>query len=129
MASIPNNQPLCPVTAWRLWRLSAPKAFPGPLFSYTTGRSTKWVTHSSLVMRLRDLLTQAGYDPQKYSGHSLRRGGAEFSARIGLSHLVIQLRGDWKSQAYLRYVSLHDNVNMNAARALSLAASNLHEHS
>lgn len=121
----PDNPALCPITAWKLWRTCAPNSPTLPLFSFMTGNTVKWITHSTLVGRFRELLAAGGFDASRYSGHSLRRGGAEFSARIGLSHLVIQLRGDWKSQAYLRYVSLHDNVNLNAAHALALGVQNL----
>ena len=83
------------------------------------------MTHSSLVARLRELISLTGHDSSLYSGHSLRRGGAEFCASTGLSNIVIQLRGDWKSLAYLRYVSLDDSMNLNAARVLALAAGQL----
>lgn len=128
LAKVTHNPALCPVVAWRLWKSSAPRTESLPLFSYRTSGGIKWITHSKLVGRLRELLGAAGFNPKRYSGHSLRRGGAEFSARLGLSHLVIQLRGDWKSQAYLRYVSLHYNVNLDAARAMALGAENLENY-
>lgn len=127
LVATPGNPALCPFTAWRLWLTSAPRSANLPLFSYQAGPTVKWITHSTLVGRLRELLDAAGFDSARYSGHSLRRGGAEFCARIGLTHLVIQLRGDWKSQAYLRYVTLHENVNLDAARAMSLGAQNLEQ--
>ena len=49
MCATPDNKPLCPVTAWRIWHLAAPKSNTLPLFSYNIGRTTHWDTHASLV--------------------------------------------------------------------------------
>ena len=101
MLAVPDSV-LCPVRAWAAWCKFAPSDAELPLFSFVRSRvrgEFSCVTHSSLVARLRELISLTGHDSSLYSGHSLRRGGAEFCASTGLSNIVIQLRGDWKSHA------------------------------
>ena len=40
------------------------------------------------------------------SSHSLRWDGAQWAAKSGLPGHVIKILGDWKSQAYERYLNL-----------------------
>jgi hypothetical protein len=39
-----------------------------------------------------------------FSSHSFRRGGATLAAQTGISSSLIQLMGDWKSDAYNKYI-------------------------
>lgn len=39
----------------------------------------------------------------RYTGHSFRRGGATYAFRSGVPGELIQVMGDWKSDAYKRY--------------------------
>ena len=50
--------------------------------------------------RYKALIRKAGADPGLYGTHSLRRGGATWALKCGLSADVIKLLGDWKSSAY-----------------------------
>ena len=54
-------------------------------------------------------LDLAGYNSVVFPGHSFRRGGATFAFAGEVPGELIQLHGDWASDAYLRYldVSLH----------------------
>lgn len=54
----------------------------------------------------------AGIDTEKYSGHSLRRGGATHAMRC-------EAQSDWKSNAYERYL---DNAFSDRFKAVSIAA-------
>lgn len=76
-----------------------------PAFSFGPG---KFITHNSFTTRLKKLLTQAGYAPSLYSGHSFRRGGATLLYRLGASILQIQMSGDWASQCFARYLHVSD---------------------
>ena len=53
-------------------------------------------------MRLK--LAALGLQPEPYSGHSFRRGGASFAFALHLPGELSQLQGDWSSDAYLRYL-------------------------
>ena len=75
--------------------LNAPAFTHGP---------NQFITHSSFTTRLKKLLTDAGYAPSLYSGHSFRRGGATLLYRLGATILQIQASGDWASQCFVRYL-------------------------
>ena len=45
-------------------------------------------------------------DPADFSGHSLRRGGATFAFQCGIPSELIKLQGDWRSDAYMLYLTL-----------------------
>ena len=64
--------------------------------------AAKCVTQKSFNMRLKALLNAIGLDPDKWSGHSFRRGGASLLFRLGVDPLTIQACGDWSSDTFLR---------------------------
>ena len=43
--------------------------------------------------RLKKLLSQAGFAPELYSGHSFRRGGASFLFMLGADPITIKFSG------------------------------------
>ena len=47
-----------------------------PAFSYIAKGTLKCITYDLFTKRLKALLNLAGYSPDLYSGHSMRRGGA-----------------------------------------------------
>ena len=114
---------LCPVKALMHMFDGLPPEPDRALFSYKDNNGVvKALDYGMFVKCLKLTLLKANYNPKDYSGHSLRRGGASFSFSIGLSPLIIKLRGDWKSNAYQKYIFVTDDYNQKAAKALSLAA-------
>ena len=75
-----------------------------PAFSFRKKGRLSSVSYRSFTARLKSLLSSAGLSPEKYSGHSLRRGGATFLHACGASHLQIQACGDWASAVFTRYL-------------------------
>ena len=61
------------------------------------------MTHPKFIQTLHLKLAAVGLQPELYSGHSFRRGGASFAFALHLLGELIQLQGDWSSDAYLRY--------------------------
>lgn len=97
-----------------------------PLFSYVRKNgSLSCLTYNSFVTCLKEHLRKAGYDPNVYSGHSFRRGGCTFAFQLGISPSLIKLRGDWRSNAYERYIFISDSLNMQVGKALYLAATDI----
>ena len=90
-----------------------------PAFSYS---KTKFVDHRSYTTKMKQLLAKAGLDPESYSGHSFRRGGASYLYSIGGTTLMVQVLGDRASQVFTRYLhlSLDDRLE-----AQELIASNI----
>ena len=66
-----------------------------PAFSYkTTSENLAFISHKMFKQRWKKLLSQSGFSPEKFSGHSLRRGGATYLYQCGASTLEIQASGD-----------------------------------
>lgn len=100
-----HNHPLCPVSALLTYFSLSKGASPlGPAFVYHQDRIFVPLTYPVFIKRLRLLLSQVGVDPSQYAGHSFRRGGASWALQSGLPGDVIQLMGDWKSDAYKQYL-------------------------
>lgn len=57
-----------------------------------------------LRKRLHEILIQLNLDPQLYSWHSFRRGGATIASQNHIDPAVIKTHGRWQSEAYLLYV-------------------------
>ena len=77
-----------------------------PAFSFYDGQNLKCITYDIFTRRLKNLLYLAGYSPDLYSGHSMRRGGATLLFQLGCNPLLIQALGDWTTDQFLRYCGL-----------------------
>ena len=78
-----------------------------PAFLVPSSRGFVPLTHYVFVGTLKHCLRAIGVDPDLYSGHSFRRGGATFAHRLGVDPLLIKRMGDWSSDAYMLYVDPH----------------------
>ncbi|XP_069109619.1 integrase/recombinase xerD homolog [Argopecten irradians] len=101
---IPNS-PLCPSQALLLVTRLCPSIHAEtPMFTYHRGKHVKAITYSRFLTRLKHVLIAAGYDCNKYAGHSFRRGGATLAMEYGMPPAVIQAQGDWRSDCFRRYL-------------------------
>ena len=125
IAHVPGSV-MCPYTAVMDMLVSVSSIHPNgtsPLFCFIKPNGVlSHLTHTSFVQLLKKILTQAGYDAALYSGHSFRRGGCTFSFKLGVSPTLIKLRGDWKSNAFERYISIDDAQHVSFAKALGQAS-------
>ena len=96
---------LCPVAALRRHVLDYPAPPESPLFLVSPGGGHRPVplSHTTFVSRMKAMLRDAGYDPSRFAGHSLRRGGATLAFSLGSPVHLIQLQGDWLSDVVYRY--------------------------
>ena len=102
--------------------LSCSDADPNsPAFSYGPSQC---ITYSKFTARLKDLLKKSGFNPDLYSGHSFRRGGATFLHSCGGNALMIQSSGDWVSQCFTRYLYLSEEERLKAQSLISQGISN-----
>ena len=98
----PTGTSTCPVKAFQQFATMIPlHRQTGPLFS--AGRFNP-LTRLQLSRTLRQLLQQAGYNPQIYCTHSFRIGATTTSAAAGIPPWLIKTLGRWNSDAYLTYV-------------------------
>ena len=120
-----DDSPLCPVKSLRDMLSYFPKSSRQekiPLFAYDDGKTVKCLTYASFVKSLKFYLDRCGYSSADYSGHSFRRGGCSFAFKIGLPPALIKLRGDWRSNAYERYITIDNDLQLKVAKAMSIAA-------
>jgi len=80
------------------------------------------LTAQSVGLIVKNVVEKAGYDPDRFAGHSLRAGFATSTAAAGKTLHNIMRQGRWKSErvamSYIRHGSLFRN---NAAAGLSTA--------
>ena len=95
-----------------------------PAFTYRSGNSNKFVMYKTFTVKLKSLLSKAGFSPEKFSGHSLRRGGATFLHACGANVLQIQACGDWASSVFTRYIyiSLEQRMESQKLMATNISA-------
>ena len=87
-----------------------------PAFTYRAGSC---ITYTTFTSRLKSLLKKAGLDPDLYSGHSFRRGGATFLHSCGGTALMIQASGDWSSQCFTRYIYLSEGERLHSQHLMA----------
>ncbi len=116
--------PLCPVRALHdLHALQSDISLDRHLFSFWDKNQVNCVTHDTFVTALRHTLAACGFRPQDFSGHSFRRGGCSFALSLGMPQVLIKLHGDWKSNAFERYISIEKDLHCKFAKALVVGAS------
>lgn len=92
------------------WSATASRAPDQPFFS-TSARTGLWkVSSLHISTALKGLARAFGFDPSRFSSHSLRYGGASTLAAAGLPDSWIQVYGRWKSLTFLQYIKLSHNI-------------------
>ena len=89
-----------------------------PAFAYIEKGTLKCITYTHFTSKLKELLDLAGYSPELYSGHSMRRGGATLLFQLGCNPMVIQAAGDWRSDQFLKYCGLSLEQRLYAQRLM-----------
>mmetsp|Transcript_57446 Transcript_57446/g.181875 ORF Transcript_57446/g.181875 Transcript_57446/m.181875 type:complete len:99 (+) Transcript_57446:3605-3901(+) len=79
--------------------------------------------YQQLVTFIKSSLRQLNIDPDCYSSHSLRRGGAMFAFLAGVSPELIKLHGDWASDAYQAYLMMPPAARVHVTAAMLSAIS------
>ena len=64
------------------------------------------VTYSQFNGKLKQLIQACGLNPDDYSTHSFRWGGASCAFCAKVPDPLIQLQGDWASDCYKRYLEM-----------------------
>ena len=99
-------------------RTQAPLDYPA--FSYRTrAGALAFVSHKAFTQKLRRLLAVSGFSPEKFSGHSLRRGGATHLYKCGASVLKIQACGDWASSVFIKYLFISLEERLESQKLMS----------
>ena len=91
----------CPVMAVKAYVARRGRA-DGPLFCFNTMVPVSYKIYNTCFSRLTSLCNING----KLGLHSMRIGAASLAASRGLSPILIQQMGRWKSSAYSRYIRI-----------------------
>ena len=74
---------------------------------------------SQFVSVFRSRVQRLGVsDFSKFRGHSFRRGGATWAFRSGVPGELIQVYGDWASDAYKIYLEFSEDARLRVARRM-----------
>ena len=115
---------LCPITALRHHlRLNSRPIIP-PLFSVVCPTSQQLfpLTSHHFSVFTSKVISVIGLVTANYFPHSFKHGGASFTLRCNVPAELIQLQGDWQSDAYLIYLKMS---SAQKRRAVNLMASNI----
>ena len=110
---IPANDDPCLDLYRHLEELFSLVDAPSNAPAFTYGQN-KFINYDMFTKRLKQLLSSSGLNPDLYSGHSFRRGGASFLFSVGATQLMVQVLGDWSSMVYTRYLFLSAEDRMKA---------------
>jgi len=114
-----NGSSTCPIRAIDAMLkdrdLSDPDA---PLFSVD---GVTPVTRYQLLRSMRKILSKAGLKPSNYSGHSLRKGGAQTLYEAGISDSQIMIMGRWRSACFKLYVQLTEDIRSHISSLMATA--------
>lgn len=111
---------LCPVRAYLRMcsRLPATTSAPAFFTGYHAG-SYIVITTFQFVSVFRNCLARMGVpDPSRFRGHSFRRGGATWAFHTGVPGELIQIFGDWASDAYKSYLDFSEDAKLRVAREM-----------
>ena len=107
---------VCPVTAFQNMFSKVNIKSDEPLFSLP---SKKCIFYREFQLIIKELIEKIGLNPDNYSSHSFRRGGTSFTLKAGVRADLIQLHGDWRSDAYKKYLSLTFKDKIRVAEKMS----------
>ncbi|CAC5393054.1 unnamed protein product [Mytilus coruscus] len=113
LVKIPGSV-LCPVSAYNRMCIKIPASNDSPAFVMSKKSKLVPVTYAQFQNKLKSVIQKTGRDPNSYSSHSFRRGGATFAFSSHVPSDLIQLHGDWASDAYKIYLefSMKDKISV-----------------
>ena len=118
----PGSSPVCPVDWFHRMCALVPACDQSPAFIVRKSPSSNYkpLTKGVLVTFVRAKLRLAGVPfPHLYSGHSFRRGAASFAFQCGVPGEIIQVFGDWASDAYKGYLEFSLSAKLQLAHKMS----------
>ena len=118
---ISSPSKLCPVAAYLASTSLLPAPLPAtPAFVFLDKGRIRWLTSSIFIHEFRRLLVSAGIaDAMGFTGHSFRRGGASWAFQSGIPGELIQVCGDWASDAYKKYLEFSMQNKLTLAALLT----------
>ena len=102
--AIPGS-PLCPFRAYCHMISLIPTDASSPAFCLPLSVGTvSPVLYADLLAVVKLLIRATGRNPDLFSSHSFRRGGCSWAFKSKVPSELIQIHGDWMSDAYKEYL-------------------------
>ncbi|CAG2206888.1 unnamed protein product [Mytilus edulis] len=113
LVKIPGSV-LCTVSAYNRMCSKVPASNDSPAFVISKNSKLVPVTYAQFKRKLKSVILKTGKDPNSYSSHGFRRGGATFAFSSHVLSDPVQLHGDWASDAYKIYLqfSMKDKISV-----------------
>ena len=89
-----------------------------PAFCLPTKNGVKPITYNDLQNFIKGSVKKLGYNEKEFSSHSLRRAGATWAFKSNVPGELIKIQGDWKSDAYLRYLEISEEERLVVAKCM-----------
>ena len=107
-------------------KVNSQYSYDRPLFMFANGVC---LSRQLLIRYTRVYLILAGIDPQLYTGHSYRIGGATSAAAAGMADWEIKVLGRWTSDTYQRYIRTPTSLLVGFANRMTKTSTNtLYNH-
>ena len=101
-----NNKSICPVYWTHQILINIPAGPNQPLLALRHQGQIVSLSANQLLYRIRRWLRLLSIQEDRYTLHSLRRGGATFAYESNIEGEMIKLLGDWSSDSYKRYIDV-----------------------
>ena len=116
LVKIPGSV-LCPVKAFTNMYSLVDIQEDDPLFTLP---NKKCIFCKDFQSKLRHLIKAIGLNPDEFSSHGFRRGGCTYAFKSGVPADLVQLHGDWHSDAYKKYLEFSLEDKMGVAERMKL---------
>lgn len=110
---------LCPCLAFERMCKLVKVSGGSPAFIYFLNGKQVILVYSVFQNKLRSLILKLGLNASSFSSHSFRRGGASWAFRSGVASELIQMHGDWVSDAYKLYVHVPVSHRLMVSRLMA----------
>lgn len=120
---IPNSI-MCPVTALANYFKLVHASPESPVFLAPHGSGFTPVLGRHFNLFLKHCVSSIGEDPSHFSLRSFNKGGATFAFNCGAPTEFIKAQGDWKSDAYLVYLTLSTSKKQAILNAIATKLTN-----
>ena len=81
------------------------------------------MSRGDITEAVKKLAVRFGFNPERFSSHSLRIGGASALAAANVQDYAIQALGRWRSLAFLDYIHVSEAMTSMAQRVMSAHSS------
>lgn len=111
---------ICPVKAYQnMVKQNPTKDGEAPLFGVRYKKSVVPISYRTFNRFIKKAVELVGRKSDRFSTHSLRRGGATHAMNSKVKSNLIAILGDWASDCYKRYIDWSLDMRLSAAMNMS----------